>query len=78
MVMNYRNLFIFSIITAIIVGIPLSYLSYRAPIDHNELVHESFWVTECIPAGPDDEVLEVGLTNGTHTFSQRTCQWIDS
>ncbi|MEE9572930.1 MAG: hypothetical protein V3W20_07780 [Candidatus Neomarinimicrobiota bacterium] len=36
---------------------------------------ENRYVTDCIPAGPDDIVPSIGIYNQTHTFNLSTCVW---
>lgn len=39
---------------------------------------ENRYVTDCIPAGPDDITPAIGIINQTHTFNLRTCVWEQS
>ena len=77
LIMNYKNLLIFSIIVVTVIGILLSYVAYRLPIDHNTMIHEHWRVIECIPVEPDEYKSELGLHNDTHIFNERICKWIE-
>lgn len=78
-------------VTALIVAVSSIVIAYilitgvsLGTLDNDALVQNNYdgnddienrYVTDCIPAGPDDITPAIGIRNQTHSFDLRNCVW---